>query len=51
MTNDKLCDLLGGAGFLLCASCFALTVLGFDGWAGIIIGIIAMVASQLGYDR
>ena len=50
MTNNQLCNLIGGAGLLIAAVSFTLCFVGVGAWVALVIGILLMGVSQVSYD-
>lgn len=50
MTNNQLCDILGGIGLLITFISMVLVFFGEPCWIGIITGFGTMAVSQMCYD-
>lgn len=50
MTNNQLCNLIGGIGLVITCVCFGLCFFGASAWIEMVIGVILMGISQVNYD-
>ena len=50
MTNNKLCDIIGGAGCAITALSMGLIFFGVPCWFGAVLGIAIALISQVNYD-
>lgn len=50
MTNNRLCDFLGGFGCVITFISMVLIFFGVNCWVGAIMGIATIIISQVNYD-